>query len=70
MISGRSSLVVRHYAPISSKKGKERQPLDDELLSKGRDLVSAVEAPDKWRAVCPTSDVRESQVIRLIHIMS
>ncbi|KAL5514739.1 hypothetical protein ACEPAG_2055 [Sanghuangporus baumii] len=56
MTSGRSSLVVHHYAPENEKNRKNKPLSNEELLSRGRNLLSAVETRDRWRTVCSSSD--------------
>ncbi|KAL5497902.1 hypothetical protein ACEPAH_2833 [Sanghuangporus vaninii] len=56
MTSARSSLVVHHYAPVIEKNRKNKPLSNEELLSRGRNLVSAVETRERWRTVCSSSD--------------
>ncbi|KAL5520746.1 hypothetical protein ACEPAF_2749 [Sanghuangporus sanghuang] len=56
MTSGRSSLVVHHYAPVIENIRKNKPLSNEELLSRGRNLVSAVETRHRWRTVCSSSD--------------
>ncbi|KAL5478405.1 hypothetical protein ACEPAI_2589 [Sanghuangporus weigelae] len=66
MTSGRSSLVVHHYAP-ENEKNRDNKPLsNEELMSRGRNLLSAVETRDRWRTVCSPSDPSFNPGERLI----
>ena len=58
MPSGRNSLV-HDFVVVNPGNEKQTLPSDEELVQRGRRLVSVVESRDRWRSVQLPSETGE-----------